>query len=70
MPLATLKQQAAAHGVPDTKLKSKEQMIEALVSDEETATVVITTRKLAPSEFPKVFKVTEQKAQQLINDLT
>ena len=45
-------------------------MIEALVSDEETATVVITTGKLAPSEFPKVFKVTEQKAQQLINDLT
>lgn len=70
MPLASLKQQAAAHGVPDTKLKSKEQMIEALVSDEETATVVITTGKLAPSEFPKVFKVTEQRAQQLINDLT
>jgi len=69
MPLAALKQQAAAHGVPDNKLKSKEQMIEALVSDESTATVIIIAGKLAPLEFPKIFKVTEQKAQKLINDL-
>lgn len=69
MPLASLKQQAAAHGVPDNKLKSKEEMIEALI-EEMTATVVVITGKLAPLEYPKVFKVTEQVAQQIINDLT
>lgn len=69
MPLASLKQQAAAHGVPDNKLKSKEEMIEALI-EEMTATVIVITGKLAPLEYPKVFKVTEQVAQQIINDLT
>lgn len=69
MPLASLKQQAAAHGVPDNKLKSKEEMIEALI-EEMTATVIVITGKLAPLEYPKVFKVTEQIAQQIINDLT
>ena len=68
MPLASLKQQAAAHGVPNNKLKSKEEMIEALI-EEMTATVVVITGKLAPLEYPKVFKVTEQVAQQIINDL-
>lgn len=68
MPLASLKQQAAAHGVPDNKLQSKKEMIEALV-EEKTATVVVVAGHLAPLEFPKIFKVTEQEAQKIINNL-
>jgi len=68
MPLASLKQQAAAHGVPDNKLQSKEEMIEALV-EEKTATVVVIAGQLSPLEFPKIFKVTEQEAQKIINNL-
>lgn len=65
MPLASLKQQAAAHGVLEKKLVSKEKIIEELLKDEPTSTVVIVTPK-----HSQTFSVTEQVAQKLIDDLT
>lgn len=72
MPLASLKQQAAAHGVEKNKLTSKENIINELTNHESsleflskpTATVVIVSEELT-----RTFKVTEKEAQQLINDL-
>jgi len=72
MPLASLKQQAAAHGVEKSKSTSKENIINELTSPapkekygtKPTATVVIVSGVLT-----RTFRVTEEEAQQLINDL-
>ena len=71
MPLASLKQQAAAHGVEKSKSTSKENIINELTKPESkevlnkpTATVVIVS-----GELTRTFRVTEKEAQQLINDL-